>query len=687
MTISLVLLGLAGTTLASDSPSPIRKVVTLVEEMKTTVETEAKEDMKAYDQYKCWCDNNGAEKKDAIAYATDQIADLEAFLEEAAGKVGELKTEIGSLVDDIAEDNAGLAEARSVREKETGEFQAFEADSKESIGLLTMAIEVLSKVQFVQKGDPKVEAALVQVRQVIERHYPSYQSVMQKDLYDMIGSLQDVVGTGKGQSFLHQSQAPIAGGGGTAGAKSYNAASGQIVGILVGMNDEFVRDLSAAQRSEFKSLVDFQNLQAAKLAEINAANEQKDMKQATLADLLDRVAKAKEDLETMKAAKSADETFLAEMSVNCQTVDQEYAERSKIRSDELVALADVIDILTSDDARDLFAKSVGTSFLQVSVQEKDRRADRALKHLAKVAAKTSNWALLSLVTSSRLDAFVKVKEALDKLMAELKVQQKDEVEKNDLCKKEIDKTEDDIKIGENLKEDLSETQRDLENTLATLAENIATLKQEVADMEVNIKQAGINRKEENQLFQQSVADQRATVKVLNMALDRLKEFYTPGAAFAQIRAHQPVPGAAVAAPPPKPGAYEKSSGSGGVMQLLQKIISEAQQEESVLEIDENNAQRLYARFVADSSASMEADRQGIAEKEKQTAEASSSLSVTKESQLANGAQLEKLGSLLGGLHADCDYVLKYFDIRQKMRQEEMDAIDEAYAILSGAGGA
>ena len=110
-----------------------------------------------------------------------------------AGKEGELKTEIAGLDDDIAEDNSALANARSVRDKENEEFAAYEADSKESIDLLTQAVAVLSKVQLVQKGDAQVDAALMQVRKVVERHYPSYQSIMQKDLYDMIGSLLKAV--------------------------------------------------------------------------------------------------------------------------------------------------------------------------------------------------------------------------------------------------------------------------------------------------------------------------------------------------------------------------------------------------------------------------------------------------------------------------------------------------------------
>merc|ERR1711912_118617 len=120
---------------------------------------------------------------------------------------------------------------------------------------------------------------------------------------------------------------------------------------------------------------------AAKMAEIAAAEKQKGLKEDELATLLDRAAKAAADLESMKEAKAADEKFVAEMEVGCQTVDDEFAARSKIRGDELVALSDVLGILTSDEARDLFASSVGgaASFLQEqsSMSLQERRTQRA----------------------------------------------------------------------------------------------------------------------------------------------------------------------------------------------------------------------------------------------------------------------------------------------------------------------
>jgi len=276
-----------------------------------------------------------------------------------------------------------------------------------------------------------------------------------------------------------------------------------------------------------------------------------------------------------------------------------------------------------------------------------------------------------------LDAFTKVKAAMDKMHAELAAQQKAEYEKNEACKKEIDATEDKIKEGENTKADLDSKHQDLTNTLERLARQISELKAEVAEMEVSLKQAGEQRKSDNQLYQTTMSDQRATIEVLNMAAARLKKFY----GFVEVHAHS---SNAAAPPPPKPKAYRKSESSGGVMQLLATIISDAESTEIEIKMGEQKSQEEYASFVAATTASIEADRQAIESAEEQTASANGARSETEEAQLANDADLKKLGELLTGIHMDCDFVLKYFDVRQKARAEEMDAITEAKAILSGS---
>merc|ERR1719162_2510671 len=226
--------------------------------------------------------------------------------------------------------------------------------------------------------------------------------------------------------------------------------------------------------------------------------------------------------------------------------------------------------------------------------------------------------------------------------------------------------------------------KDISNTISVASSDIAELQKEVAEAEVSLKQAGEQRKSENGLFQTSVNDQQATIAILNMALNRLKDFYKPKAALAQVHAH------VAANPPPKPSGpeavgYAKSGSSGGVLELLGMIIADAKRTVEELKADEQQAQRDYADNVAATTSSIEADREAIAEKEEQAAKAKAEKSETEESQLANGESLDKLGELLNGIHGQCDFIIKYFDIRQKSRAEEMDAIGEAKAILSGVG--
>jgi hypothetical protein len=575
---------------------------------------------------------------------------------------------------------------------------------------------VLSKVQLVQKNKgaspPAVAAqareavnSLLQVSRYVQARYPQFKAVMQKDLFEVLGSLSDE--KPKSAAFLSNpnyweptveeagaAAKPNGLQGAAAGAKSYNSRSGSIFGILTSMNDQFVRDLSNAQKEEFMALVEFQKLRAAKLSEIAAAQDQKKAKETELSDLLAKVATSKEDLAAMEEAKAKDQEFLAGLEETCTEEANNYESRKKVRSEEIKAIGETLAILNADDARATFGKTL--SFLQVAsnsnsvasssvaVTAQDRLAEKAMKRLAAVAKKNKNWAMVSLAVRVRLDAFSKVKEMIDKMFADLQAQQKEEYEKNEYCKAEIDKTEDEIKVATQEKKDLDEQHTSLTNTLKVLAADIEQLQSDVAENEVLLKQSGEYRKAENQLFQTTIADQRATISILNKALARLREFYG-GPELVQVRAHgKQEPGAAVAAAPAKPEDYEKSAAAGGVLQMLMKVISDAQATEAQMETSEQHSQAGYSTLVKDTTASIEADRAAIALKLEEKAKTEGDKSQTEESQLSNQEDLSTLSSTLMARHTDCDWLMKYFGARQTARQEEMDALTDAKAILSGA---
>merc|ERR1719401_1269828 len=114
------------------------------------------------------------------------------------------------------------------------------------------------------------------------------------------------------------------------------------------------------------------------------------------------------------------------------------------------------------------------SFVQVAAEGGRTRRREAAARLRAAAAKTNSPELSVLATSVELDAFTKVKAAIDDMIAMLKEQQASEVKKNDWCKAEIQENEMSTAKAEDLK-------ADLEAAVAALAETIKELEAGIKD--------------------------------------------------------------------------------------------------------------------------------------------------------------------------------------------------------------
>jgi len=217
-------------------------------------------------------------------------------------------------------------------------------------------------------------------------------------------------------------------------------------------------------------------------------------------------------------------------------------------------------------------------------------------------------------------------------------------------------------------------------TIETLTNEIEALKADIAEMEAQLKKAGEDREKENKEFQTTVADQRETQRLLKAALNILQDFYGKKAAFLQGRKQEP------AGPPPPPGfeEYKKNAASGGVMDMIQQIISDAKAMEAEAIRSEEDAQKAYEDFVKETNASIEAKSKEIVNKSEEKAKTEGELVETKEAKEAVMLELEQLSNYNAELHQSCDFVMKNFDVRQTARDEEVEALKQAKAILSGA---
>ena len=62
--------------------TPVEKVITLMEELKTEVEDEGKSEAKLYDEFACFCKDTTKEKSDAIKTEQDNIEEFAASMQE-----------------------------------------------------------------------------------------------------------------------------------------------------------------------------------------------------------------------------------------------------------------------------------------------------------------------------------------------------------------------------------------------------------------------------------------------------------------------------------------------------------------------------------------------------------------------------------------------------------------------------
>jgi len=283
--------------------------------------------------------------------------------------------------------------------------------------------------------------------------------------------------------------------------------------------------------------------------------------------------------------------------------------------------------------------------------------------------------LSTLAVSIGLDSFTKIKEAMDKMTADLKKEQEEEVKFKSHCTKEINLNEKATYEKTEEKEDLEALIAKLTKLIKKLGEEIASANEQIADTEVAIKKASQVREGENAEFQSTVADQRATQDILAKALGKLKAFYKKS--FVQRSAGKQTP-------PVKFNSYKTNAGASPVIGMIEQIIEDSKALEKEAVEGETAAQAAYEKFVAESNTSIKELSDLVSAKMKASSTAKEDMEQGKSDLQGAMEELESLALTEEDLHGECDWVLKNFAARQKARTDEMEAIGQAKAILSGA---
>merc|ERR1719321_2188018 len=118
--------------------------------------------------------------------------------------------------------------------------------------------------------------------------------------------------------------------------------------------------------------------------------------------------------------------------------------------------------------------------------------------------------------------------------------------------------------------------------------------------------------------------------------------------------------------------------------MIDLMIKDLTKEMTEAKTEEQLAQEDYDKYMADAKEKRATDSQSLADKSKAKAELEAQKEANTEEKTATEkthmATLEHISSL----HAECDWLLQYYEVRKEARAGEVESLKTAKSVLSGA---
>jgi len=668
---------------ASATGTPMAKVVSLLTEMRARIEADGKAEQKSYDKFACWCEKTLERKAADISEAKARIEELQTLIYKLKGDLGSHGAEIKQLEKDIAANLESQREATEVRDKENGEYQEERTESEQCIGALEAAVTVLTgagaKKGFLETlQEAQLLSVVAGVRGLLHTQEVA-RSVSDKDL-KVVQRFVDqperfVGGRAVGLSAAQIANNPFG---------DYAPQSTQIQGILKGMYDAFTSSLEKSNAKEAEKQKAFEELMATKKQELATLQATLEKQTADNAEKTQKLADSRAELDDTKAQLEADEKFFAETKASCKSKAGEWAERTRLRTQELQGINKAIEILNSPEARRTF-QSATTTFLQLSDAP---RAD-AYGQLKTLAAQYGSLSLAKIAAQVKTGGhFDKVIVMIDQMIALLRKEEQSDIVHRDRCQNgqnanQYDREDTASAIDKAEKElvRMTDVEKDMKTQIATLEDDIKTTKEEMAQrLEM--------RNEERAEFKAALKDDANAVGLLGEAIIALSEFYKSNKIPLELAQQEPEYTVDQDKAPEtiwEGGDYGgRKKESTGIIAILSMLREDLEKEMKTGREEDATSQKKYQEDKKAMQDTLDAQLASKTQTEKDLAEHQSKMADKQEFVDQRKGDLDAAKDMQATLEHDCAWVETHFDTRREKRKTEIDGLAEAKNILAGA---
>jgi hypothetical protein len=703
--VGLVLLALGA---AGSATNPVTKVVELISGLKQKIQQDGKAEQALYDKYACWCEKTTDNKKAAIADAKSTIEELTKNILKLKGASGSAGADIGFLKKNIAENKASTTEATEMRNKEHKEFTATKGALEQGMANLRKAIDVLGasskKTATVRgfKDADKLESGLLTMESdsmagassghMLSRAKAEVRSALA--LYTRNGQRLTMQDTAAMKSFLHTGspvallQSPHKG--------AYETQSGAIQGILADMMDSFTRDYASNDEEEKEKQKEFDALMKTKMSDLKQLEKALTDKTMNEGDDVKQLATDQKEREETEDELKATEEFLETTIDACKEKADEWAERSRLRTEELAGMNQAIDILTSDTAKGTFATAVDT-FIQLDQHKTLQKKihSTVTRHLTSMKSKVTPKMVVEVQTEAKAAEakghFEKVVHDIEVMEDDLREEGMEDIKKKAWCdneRREVNNHQ------EGLEFDMDALKKEMDSGEAKkklLAKQIQHTTDNENKLKKEMEEYLNTRNAQNEAFKTGLKADSDAVMLLAKTIETLSKYAQNNLALMQKKAargmkrEDPEYTTSEDTAPEAQFSSASSGGSetGGIVGIIENIKQDLEEEMDKAKDDEAKALQAYKDTLKESQESMDAMEKKIASMEVEIADTTKLVADKQETWDGKKTDHDNNDAYLKQIATECDWMDENFEPRKTARDSEIHGLDDAKGALSG----
>mmetsp|Transcript_22155 Transcript_22155/g.39825 ORF Transcript_22155/g.39825 Transcript_22155/m.39825 type:complete len:702 (-) Transcript_22155:34-2139(-) len=665
---------LAGVAVFANDASPVRKVITLLQDLKAKIEEDEGLDTKAYEAYMCWCDKVDEAKTASIAKAKTTIADLAASIKSLTFDKEKYEQELEQNEKDTKDTQDEKDEEQQTFDTaETSYFQQ-EAEMNEVLGSITKARGLLGAkdlLGLLQEDDSPVLLAFKDVIKAL----PVTAQLPQKSL-----------------ELLSQATS----------STSWQAPSmaDSMIGILDSLKQTYGEE-------DAKMLKDYKEVKAKHVEDQRIFQEQLDQLAKDKATLSSNLAKTKQDLaddKTMKAATERqlkeDEDFLANTTKSKSKRQEDFTARQSERQKELDGVNTALGTLTDEKARELAARSIKTvAFLQVSSHSDGQLA---VKTLQEQAAKIKSVRLATLakeVKRALPDGFKDtgggIMGSMDTMINELKAEQQSDEDKKVHCVSEYQAIDKEVNKLTFLVQKNEATISTLNDKIDSKTEQSNAASFEIGENEKEIAKITEIRADEKAVYDKEKKDDESAIELLKLTHSQLAKFYEGSLVQLKQDPKEMLKGEDLSQENKDLARQEqgytlsdKNSNKGAadmILALIDRIVSNLEDEVSTATKEENDN---IADFDAQKK-SLEDDNADLREKRVDLASMMANhrkdINDEEDKKTTSNGGIDDKNKYKGSIQDECDFIISKYNERFDKRQAEIAGINTAKDFLYHSG--